>query len=62
MSRRHVELTVGSDVRFRDLHSSNGTYLNRARVAEGSLAIGDVLGIGDSELLVDAERSDGGAR
>jgi hypothetical protein len=60
-SRRHLEISGdGATIRFRDLGSSNGTRLNGAPVTEGELALGDVLGIGDSELAVepgDGERA-----
>lgn len=59
MSRRHVTIVCGEDVRFEDLDSSNGTYFNGVRLPAGNLACGDVLGLGDSELFVDAERTGG---
>lgn len=47
VSRRHCELTVdGSDLRVKDLGSSNGTYLNYKQIDHATIAPGDVLGIG----------------
>jgi adenylate cyclase len=42
ISRRHAELKVGSTgVHVRDLGSSNGTFLNGARITEGTLIAND---------------------
>jgi len=47
ISRRHAELTPGPDgVAVRDLGSSNGTYINGARVATGRLAPDDTITFG----------------
>ncbi len=47
VSRRHAELTVaGSAVDVRDLGSSNGTFVNGARVESGRVALGDVVTFG----------------
>ncbi|MDQ2908111.1 MAG: FHA domain-containing protein [Candidatus Eremiobacteraeota bacterium] len=56
VSRRHAAVDVDDahGLRLRDLGSSNGTFLNRTRITLASLGCGDVLGLGDSELLVDA--------
>ncbi len=55
VSRRHVEISPdGPAVRLRDLGSSNGTSLNGAPVEAADLGVGDVLGLGDSELAVEA--------
>ena len=54
VSRRHVEIVAdGMAFRFRDLGSSNGTRLNGIALAQGTVALGDVLAIGDSELAVE---------
>ena len=48
VSRRHAEIVVGHDVRVTDLGSSNGTYLNGARVlGEAVVGANDVLLVGD---------------
>jgi hypothetical protein len=53
-SRRHVEIVrEGAAWRVRDLGSSNGTFLNGAAVTEAELGLGDVLTIGDSELVIE---------
>jgi len=58
VSRRHLEISEADGaVRFRDLGSSNGTALNGERKSDGELRCGDVLGLGDSELAVDADES-----
>ncbi|MEW6759070.1 MAG: sigma 54-interacting transcriptional regulator [Acidobacteriota bacterium] len=51
VSRRHVELArSGEEVRFRDLGSSNGTFLNGSRAEAGVLGSGDVLGVGEAAI------------
>jgi hypothetical protein len=53
-SRRHAEIARDGDTwRVRDLGSSNGTLLNGAPIVESELGLGDVLTIGDSELIVE---------
>src|SRR6185312_3311004 len=47
ISRRHAELTSdGLTIRVRDLGSSNGTFVNGARVTEGSVSPGDTIAFG----------------
>jgi hypothetical protein len=47
VSRRHAEIVrQGVDYVIRDKDSSNGTYVNDARVTEATLKVGDVIGIG----------------
>ena len=55
VSRRHlaIEATPGA-VLFRDLGSANGVVLNREKREDGSLDCGDVLRLGDTELVVEA--------
>lgn len=62
VSRRHLAVSGGAEIRFEDLGSSNGTYLNGVRVTDGLLACGDVLVLGDCEAFVDAEEASGGER
>ena len=52
VSRRHATIAIGSaDVRVRDLGSSNGTYINGARViGEGLAVLGDIILVGDVAL------------
>lgn len=48
VSRRHLELAVeDGGLRFRDLGSTNGTFLNEERAAEGRFSESSVLRIGD---------------
>jgi len=55
VSRRHCVVDVADGVpHVRDLDSSNGTVLNGTRVAASTLGCGDVLALGDTELVVDA--------
>ena len=53
VSRRHVEILRDADGRYRvrDSGSLNGTYLNRERIDEVSLANGDELQIGKFKLV-----------
>jgi DNA-binding CsgD family transcriptional regulator len=57
VSRRHAKLVVGVDA-FAvvvDLGSTNGTFVNAARIESAPLRIGYTLAIGpDAELLVEA--------
>jgi Inner membrane component of T3SS, cytoplasmic domain/Protein of unknown function (DUF3662) len=58
VSRRHIEIDAGPDrVVFRDLGSANGVELNHERRASGALDCGDVLRLGDSELVVEADET-----
>jgi len=51
-SRRHAELFLHEGaVYIRDLHSTNGTFVNGARVEEAKLSSGDQIEIGDTVLL-----------
>ncbi|GAC1305074.1 MAG: DUF3662 and FHA domain-containing protein [Vulcanimicrobiaceae bacterium] len=60
VSRRHCTIEpVERGLAFRDLGSSNGITLNGVRRTTGALALGDVLGIGDCELVVEGAPSDG---
>ena len=53
VSRLHCRLTAGAtDLEVVDLESTNGTFVNGARVAQASLRDGDRLGIGRVELVV----------
>ena len=53
-SRRHAEIVRdGPAWRVRDLGSSNGTLLNAEPIVESELGLGDVLTVGDTELVVE---------
>jgi pSer/pThr/pTyr-binding forkhead associated (FHA) protein len=53
VSRLHCRLTAGAvELEVVDLDSTNGTFVNGARVARAALKEGDRLGIGRVELLV----------
>ena len=53
VSRVHCRLTALADggLEVRDLDSTNGTYLNGARVQTARVAPGDRLGVGRVELV-----------
>jgi hypothetical protein len=55
-SRQHAAITCeGGSLVIEDLHTANGTYVNRARVPPGdkrSLREGDVIQIGEVQLKV----------
>ncbi len=56
VSRRHILIEAGpEEVTFRDLGSANGVELNREQRREGRLDCGDILRLGDSELVVEAD-------
>ena len=59
ISRKHVFLTVGGGrILLQDLGSSNGTFTNSQQVkGEAELRHGDVLRLGDAELVVEIEPS-----
>ena len=53
VSRIHCRLTAGAtELEVIDLDSTNGTFVNGARVDRASLKNGDRLGIGRVELVV----------
>jgi hypothetical protein len=55
VSRAHLAIdAAGGDVRFRDLGAANGVSVNRETRAEGRLDCGDVVRLGDTELIVEA--------
>lgn len=52
VSGEHAHIfTVGDDSFVQDLSSTNGTYVNRARVGKHHLRHGDIIGIGRYTLL-----------
>jgi pSer/pThr/pTyr-binding forkhead associated (FHA) protein len=61
-SRHHAQIVaVGSDFFIEDLHSRNGTFVNRERLAKRrQLRDGDSIRI--SEMIVDFTRGHHGAR
>ena len=53
VSRIHCRLTAGAkELEVIDLESTNGTFVNGARVARAMLKEGDRLGIGRVELTI----------
>jgi pSer/pThr/pTyr-binding forkhead associated (FHA) protein len=53
VSRIHCRLTAGAkELEVLDLDSTNGTFVNGARVARALLKEGDRLGIGRVELAI----------
>jgi two-component system sensor histidine kinase AtoS len=56
-SRVHVEiLRKGAQLVIRDLQSTNGTFLNDARISESPLQNGDRISIGDTVMLLQLEQ------
>jgi len=54
-SRRHATITIsGSDYTIRDEGSSNGTFVNGARVTEQKLMPGDEVQIGGTKFRFEA--------
>jgi hypothetical protein len=61
VSRRHLRIEAGDDsLRFADLGSSNGTYLNGGREARGKLRPWDRLEIGDTIFALEPVPSEAG--
>ncbi|HUE37441.1 MAG TPA: FHA domain-containing protein [Candidatus Acidoferrum sp.] len=55
VSSRHCEILVrGNDVVVKDLNSTNGTFINGEKIAEGVLKPGQTLRLGNVELKLDA--------
>lgn len=53
VSRQHCEVLVEpGNIRVKDLGSSNGTFVNGARVPEAALHAGDRLTVGPVEFIV----------
>lgn len=54
VSSRHCEILLrGSDVVIKDLNSTNGTFINGEKIAEGVLKPGQTLRLGNVELKLD---------
>lgn len=61
-SRHHAQISMqGADYVLRDMGSSNGIYVNGVRVRECTLADGDMLRIGNTEMRFGREGAGGGA-
>jgi len=57
VSRLHCRLSAGAaELEVVDLESTNGTFVNGARVQRASLKEGDRLGIGRVELVISRAR------
>lgn len=53
VSRVHCQLSAGAaELEVLDLDSTNGTFVNGARVKRATLKTGDTLGVGKVEFLV----------
>src|SRR5947209_5454565 len=54
VSRRHCEVRVSGDrVTVADTNSSLGTFVNKQRVTQQELRVGDVLRLGETELRLE---------
>jgi pSer/pThr/pTyr-binding forkhead associated (FHA) protein len=55
VSAKHCEITLGDDkLTIRDCDSTNGTFVDGKPIKETSLSTGQVLRLGDVELLVES--------
>ncbi len=57
VSRRHANLAIGAVLTIEDLGSSNGTAVNKVKIAPGKPTLvkpGDVIQIGDATLQIEA--------
>ena len=53
VSRVHCQLSAGAaELEVVDLDSTNGTFVNGARITRATLKTGDTLGVGKVEFLV----------
>ncbi len=61
VSRTHAQLTDnGREVVLRDLNSTNGTMVNGRRIADAVIGLGDVIHVGNSQILLsEAQQSPG---
>jgi len=50
ISRQHAEILLGRDVVIRDLHSTNGTYVDGVQVGEKVLHDGEIVQLGGTRL------------
>jgi pSer/pThr/pTyr-binding forkhead associated (FHA) protein len=56
VSRLHCRLSAGAtELQVDDLDSTNGTFVNGARVTRSTLKEGDRLGVGRVELVISRE-------
>jgi pSer/pThr/pTyr-binding forkhead associated (FHA) protein len=56
VSSHHCEVLLrGSEVLIRDLNSTNGTFINDARISESPLKPGQTLRLGQIEIKLEAE-------
>jgi EAL domain-containing protein (putative c-di-GMP-specific phosphodiesterase class I) len=57
VSKEHAEIyQLGEDLRLRDLHSTNGTFLNRDRVTDAPIRQGDIIHFADFEFRLGQQR------
>ncbi|HSY75065.1 MAG TPA: FHA domain-containing protein, partial [Dongiaceae bacterium] len=56
VSSHHCEVHLrGSEIFIRDLNSTNGTFINDARITESVLKPGQILKLGQVELKLEVE-------
>jgi two-component system, NtrC family, response regulator HydG len=61
-SSHHFRLTRRGNVfHLKDLGSTNGTFVNGSRVLEGEIAIGAVIRVGESEMVIEPQPKQGEA-
>jgi predicted component of type VI protein secretion system len=62
VSSHHCELTRrGADLLVKDLNSTNGTFINGEKVAEGVLKPGQILRLGQVEMRLESGAAAGAA-
>jgi pSer/pThr/pTyr-binding forkhead associated (FHA) protein len=63
VSSHHCEVLLrGAEVVVRDLHSTNGTYINGEKVTEGPLKPGQILRLGQIEMRLETDAPAGATK
>ncbi|MCK5222047.1 MAG: sigma 54-interacting transcriptional regulator, partial [Candidatus Aminicenantes bacterium] len=52
ISREHVKVVVGNEIRIRDLDSTNGTFVRNVKISESRIEIGESFNIGGMEFFL----------
>ena len=58
MSSKHCEISLNDHGRVvvKDLNSTNGTFINEVKVEAGHVFIGDILRVGNIQLVIDNDQ------
>lgn len=63
VSKEHAEIyQQGENLRIRDLHSTNGTFVNRDRVSDSLIRQGDIIHFADFEFRLGQQTIRGSGR